>query len=146
MNPFALFTTLAGLIIGLGALTVIDFHGFLAQKSEYWTEATTRTHKVTKPLIWTGLFLFMIGAGFLFKNDYSGIPTWMGLILIPLVLNGCFLSFAVSPHLLKKEKEGRAKEILSPAWQRAIFASFILSLVGWWALVVLLTLALAKGN
>jgi hypothetical protein len=46
---FGLFIHLAGFVIGLGAVTVIDLHGFLGRKSPYWTEATTRTHKVTKP-------------------------------------------------------------------------------------------------
>ncbi len=52
-----LFLHLAGFVIGLGAVTVIDLHGFLGRRSAYWTEATTRTHKVTKPLIWAGLIL-----------------------------------------------------------------------------------------
>ena len=43
---FGLFIHLAGFVIGLGAVTVIDLHGFLGRKSPYWTEATTRTHKV----------------------------------------------------------------------------------------------------
>jgi len=52
-----LFLFIAGFIIGLGAVTVIDLHGFLGRKSSYWTEATIRTHKVTKPLIWIGILL-----------------------------------------------------------------------------------------
>ncbi len=51
----------AGLIVGLGAVTVIDLHGFLGRKSPYWAEATTRAHHVTKPLIWLGTLLY--GAG-----------------------------------------------------------------------------------
>ena len=48
-----LFLFLAGFVIGLGAVTVIDLHGFLGGKSAYWTEATTRTHKVANPdLAW----------------------------------------------------------------------------------------------
>lgn len=39
-----------GFIIGLGSVTVIDIHGFLGRTSPYWTEATIRTHKITKPL------------------------------------------------------------------------------------------------
>ena len=59
MSPYffdilGLFIFMSGFVIGLGAVTVIDIHGFLGRKSSYWTEATTRTHKVTKPLIWGG--------------------------------------------------------------------------------------------
>jgi len=63
-----LFLFIAGFIIGLGAVTVIEFHGWLARKSEYWTEATTRTHKITKPLIWLGLFMAIIGGAIFYSN------------------------------------------------------------------------------
>ena len=49
LDFIGLFIFIAGFIIGLGAVTVIDIHGFLGRKSAYWTEATIRTHKVTKP-------------------------------------------------------------------------------------------------
>ena len=62
MEFVGLYIHLAGFIIGLGAVTVIDLHGFLGRKSPYWTEATTRTHKVTKPLIWLGMTLAIMGA------------------------------------------------------------------------------------
>jgi hypothetical protein len=52
LDVIGLFTSIMGYIVGLGAVTVIDLHGFLGRKSAYWTEATTRTHKITKPLIW----------------------------------------------------------------------------------------------
>lgn len=70
-----LFVLIAGFIIGLGAVTVIDIHGFLGRKSAYWTEATTRTHKVTKPLIWIGIFLTIAGGMLLYRHEsFSGIP------------------------------------------------------------------------
>ncbi len=140
-DALGLFTLLAGFIIGLGAVTVIDLHGFLGRTSAYWTEATTRTHKVTKPLIWLGFALVFIGGAVFYRSTPLGGATaalpWLGLILI---LNGCFLSFRVSPFLLTREKEGRQRELLPARWQRAIIFSFIISFIGWWgglALVVL---------
>jgi hypothetical protein len=59
----------------LGAVTVIDLHGFLGRKSSYWTEATTRTHKVTKPLIWAGLFLQCLGQSCFMANG-TGHRFW----------------------------------------------------------------------
>ena len=64
----SLFFILAGFIIGIGAVTVIDIHGLLGRKSAYWTEATIRTHKVTKPLIWLGTLLAWVGGVFFYKN------------------------------------------------------------------------------
>jgi len=133
-----LFLLIAGFVIGLGAVTVIDIHGFLGKKSSYWTEATTRTHKVTKPLIWVGIFLAILGGILYFRNEpFSGLPMYLSLIAIVLVLNGLFLSFSVSPYLLKKEKEGRASEILPESWQKKIIVSLIFSDLGWWGSLVL---------
>lgn len=123
----------SGFILGLGAVTVIDLHGFLARKSPYWTEATTRTHKVTKPLIWAGIALVLIG-GFLSYRSYGLSPLILTQLFfaLALILNGIFLSFKVSPYLLKKEKEGRSSELLSTSWQMKITLSFIVSFLGWW--------------
>ena len=138
LDFIGLFILLAGFVIGLGAVTVIDIHGFLGRKSSYWTEATTRTHKVTKPLIWVGIFLAIIGGIIFFRNEpFSGVPMYLALISIVLLLNGLFLSFRVSPYLLQKEKEGRASELLPESWQRKIIVGLILSDIGWWGSLAL---------
>ena len=134
-----LFIFITGFIIGLGAVTVIDMHGFLGRNSPYWTEATIRTHKVTKPLIWIGIFLTTVG-GFVFysQNPITWIPMVHLLILPILVVNGMFLSFYVSPRLLKMEVEGRSRETLPQRLQMHISVSFVISFVGWWGSVLLL--------
>lgn len=139
IDVFGLFLFMAGFIIGLGAVTVIDLHGFLGRKSPYWTEATTRTHKVTKPLIWIGLLLAIIGGLITYrKSGLSGVASLQLFIAIFLIFNGLFLSFRVSPFLLKREKEGRADELLPSSWQIKITISFIISFLGWWSGLFLL--------
>jgi len=139
LDVIGLFIMLAGFVIGLGAVTVIDLHGFLGRKSTYWTEATTRTHKVTKPLIWIGIFLVIVGGSIFYRNqEFSGIPFYQTLITVVLILNGVFLTFSVSPFLLQREKEGRAGELLPPSWQNKITISFIISFLGWWGSLFLL--------
>jgi hypothetical protein len=142
INPidfFGLFLLLAGFVIGLGAVTVIDIHGFLGMKSEYWTEATTRTHKVTKPMIWTGICLAIFGGLLFYRNEtLSGIPLMHACIASILLLNGCFLSCSVSPYLIKREKEGKSHKILPPSWQKRIAISLIISDIGWWSALMLL--------
>ena len=145
LDLLGLFVMLAGFVIGLGAVTVIDLHGFLGRKSSYWTLATTRTHKVTKPLIWIGMFLAVIG-GFIFYRDY-GIDriTLIHLMSIPvMIINGIFLSFSVSPYLLQKEKQGKVEELLPQSWQVKITFSFIISFVLWWGNLFLLVSYLVK--
>jgi len=128
-----LYIHFAGFVIGLGAVTVIDLHGFLGRNSPYWTEATTRTHKVTKPLIWLGLLLAIMGAViFYYNHGWSPALIAQAIIAGVLVINGIFLSFKVSPFLIQREKEGRATELLPNVWQRKITIAFLFSFVGWW--------------
>lgn len=132
---------IAGFIIGLGAVTVIDIHGFLGRKSAYWTEATTRTHKVTKPLIWIGIFLAIVGGIILYRDaPFSGIPLYHTIIAGILILNGLFLSLYVSPYLLRREREGRQAELLPDSLQKKIMVSLVLSDIGWWGGLALLVL------
>lgn len=145
LDTIGLFIFIAGLIVGLGAVTVIDLHGFLGRKSPYWTEATTRTHKVTKPLIWLGTFLAIIGGAITYRfESFTGIPKIHAIIAAVLILNGLFLSFVVSPFLLKREKEGRQKELLPRSMQLKITLSFIVSFIGWWGSVFLFAIYLSQ--
>jgi hypothetical protein len=139
LDFIGLFIFIAGFIIGLGAVTVIDIHGFLGRKSSYWTEATTRTHKVTKPMIWVGIMLAIVGGAIFYRNEsFSGIPLYHAVIAMVLILNGLFLSFYVSPFLLKREQEGKQAELLPASLQNKIIVSLILSDIGWWGGLFLL--------
>lgn len=130
-----LFLIITGFIIGLGAVTVIDIHGFFARKSNYWTLATTRTHKITKPMIWVGIAFVFIGGLFLYEKVYLIIHS---ALVALLVLNGLFLTFIISPFLLKREREGIESEILPSKIQNKISISFVFSILGWWFSVFLL--------
>ena len=139
LDIIGIYLFIAGFIVGLGAVIVIDIHGFLGRKSAYWTEATTRTHKVTKPLIWIGLLLALLGGLITYRNSsFSGIPLLQAIIAVVLVLNGLFLSFYVSPYLLHREREDRAHELLPDSLQMKIALSFIVSFFGWWSELFLL--------
>lgn len=143
LDFIGLFLLLAGFVIGLGAVTVIDIHGFLGRKSSYWTEATTRTHKVTKPMIWAGIILAIVGGLIFYRHSgFSGIPRIHAFVAVALVVNGYFLSFKVSPFLLAREKVGKQAELLPASWQRKIIVSLIVSDIGWWGSLGLLVLFL----
>ncbi len=133
IDCIGLFVLLAGCIIGLGAVTVIDIHGFLGQRSAYWTEATIRTHKVTKPLIWVGILLAIVGGSIFYRHvPFVGIPFYHAIIALCLVINGLFLSLYVSPYLIKRERAGQAQELLPKSLQYKIMVSLIVSDIGWW--------------
>ena len=138
LQALALFIWIAGFIIGLGAVVVIDIHGFLGRKSRYWTVATTRTHKITKPLIWVGTILVAVGG--IWYYSIVGV-TWItivhAIILGILLLNGAYLSFVVSPYLLKQERSTEGVKILPPSWQRRITLGLLIGDTGWWIAVAL---------
>lgn len=125
---------IVGFIIGLGAVTVIDIHGFLGRKSTYWTLATTRTHKITKPLIWIGMIIFTIGFSLVYTGNLLVIQS---LVAVGMFANGSFLTFWVSPFLIDREKKEKSDELLPASWQRKITASFIVSFISWWGSVAL---------
>jgi hypothetical protein len=133
----AVFITISGYVVGLGAVTVIDLHGFLAQKSPYWTKATISAHKVTKPLIWLGTTLAVSGSLFTHFLNSTLLTLIHTTLFIPLVLNGLFLSFIISPYLIRKEREGKSEEILNSKIQLKIKISFIVSITCWWLSLVL---------
>lgn len=138
IEAFGLFMLLAGYVIGLGAVTVIDIHGLLGRHSPYWTEATTRTHKVTKPLIWIGIILAVVGGFVFYQNDDSSmIPLLQLALAVLLVINGSFLSFSVSPYMLAREKAGASAELLPKIWQFKIACSLLVSDFGWWGSLAL---------
>lgn len=142
----AILLAIAGYVIGLGAVTVIDLHGFLGRKSAYWTEATTRTHKVTKPMIWVGTALALGAGAYLYNSlGQQNALLFHVITFVILIANGVFLSFFVSPFLLKREKEGRSADLLPKSWQTKITLSFIVSFLGWWSTLALIAWTLSQN-
>ncbi|MFA5856303.1 MAG: hypothetical protein WC867_03030 [Candidatus Pacearchaeota archaeon] len=137
MFNLALFFHIAGLIIGLGAVTVIDFLGFTSRKSKELTQVTIHAHHVTKPLIWIGTILIFISWLFLYNG--SLISNIKSFLLIIMVLNGIFLSFYISPRLNKLIGK---KELLPMPLQIKITISMIISFLCWWTFVILTVLSL----
>ena len=147
ISTLGLFLLLAGFVVGLGAVTVIDLHGFLGRKSSYWTEATTRTHKVTKPLIWLGLMLIIVGGSIHYRNWGLVFPVNVHLLTLPIALGvGYFLSFKVSPFLIERERQGKSAELLPTSWQTKITIAFILSFMCWWGNLLLVVWGLTQGT
>ena len=125
------FFHFAGIIVGLGAVTVIDNMGFISRKSKEWTQTTIKAHHVTKPLIWAGTILVLITWPFLYNNNTLSVVK--SVILIALILNGMFLSFYISPRLDKLA----GKNVLLPnELQNKIAISMIISFIGWWSFVL----------
>jgi len=130
-----LFFHIAGIIIGLGAVTVIDFMGFISRKNKKWTQTTIQAHHITKPLIWIGTILVILSWIFIIlKEGFTNINSVKSIILVILILNGSFLSFYISPRLDKLAGENT---LLPKHLQNRIAISMIISFIGWWSFVIL---------
>ena len=135
---WALFIHLAGIIIALGSVTVIDSMGFISRKNKKWTQTTISAHHITKPLIWIGIALIIFSWFFiLISEGFTNINSVKSVILVILIVNGLFLSFYISSELDKL----KGKNILLPTrLQKKIALSMLVSFFSWW-IFVLLTIA-----
>lgn len=131
---FSLLSIVVGFVIGLGAVNVIDIIGFLGQKSNYWSKTAIAAHKVTKPLIWIGILLVVVGEVILYSTYGWYRPLLMQIIFsMSLIANGAYLSWFISPQLLEMEKKKTRKNFILPTnTQDEIFRSFMISVLGWW--------------
>jgi hypothetical protein len=126
------FFHLAGIIIALGAVTVIDTMGFISRKSKEWTKTTIKAHHVTKPLIWIGTILMAITWVFIYSGTY--LDNIKSLLIFILILNGILLSFNISPRL---DKLYNKNTLLPKKLQTHIAFSMIVSFIFWWGLVLI---------
>ena len=130
-----LFFHFVGIIIGLGAVTVIDTMGFFSKRDNKKTQDTISAHHTTKPLIWIGTIIVLITwIWILIQDGFGFIQNIKSFLLIIMILNGSFLSFYVSPRL---DKLIGKKVILPKTLQTKITISFIISFVSWWSFVIL---------
>lgn len=130
-----LFFHFAGIIIGLGATTVIDTLGFSSRKSKDRTQTTINAHHITKPLIWIGIILVLSTWVLINLGDYNfNLSIEKSLIIFLLLCNGIFLSFYVSPRLDTFIGE---KVLLPKNLQIKIAISLVVSFILWWSLVLI---------
>ncbi len=127
-----LFVHIIGLVIGLGAVTVIDSLGFFSRNSVKGTQTTIEAHHTTKPLIWLGTVLVLASWVFLYDGSSAAVAK-TGLLVI-LIANGSFMSFHISPRL---DKLSGKNKLLPSLLQKKIAASMMISFIGWWSFVAL---------
>ena len=134
LNHIFLFIHLASLILGFGAVLVIDTFGFLWIIKKVKLSFVKQVANVTQPLIWigwTGLVLTGIPLIFM-KGGVSGLATIKIFAVLMVGLNGIFL------HTIKKSMDALPDELPIPSIIkfRMTLASFI-SQAGWWTAIVI---------
>ena len=129
------FMHLAGIIIMVGSVAVIDVFGLVARNSRRWTRNTIEAHYITKPMIWVGAIITSLSWILLLGEiEFDGYALAKTVLLPLLLLNGAFLSFYISPILSKQRGE---EKLLPKSLQLKIAVSFVVSLLLNWSFVLL---------
>ncbi len=129
-----LFIHLVSIVIGFGAVMVIDTFGLLWIFKKVKLSFVNKVANVTQPLIWIGwTTLVLTGIPLIFlKESISGLSIVKIFFVLMLGLNGIFL------HTIKKSMDSIADDMPLPSLIkfRMALASFI-SQVGWWSALVI---------
>ena len=135
LHAFALFVHLASLIVGFGAVLMVEWYGLL-WSTEWRSVRDLRQVDVTlKPLIWAGLIGLLASGAFLEPNLEAPLTlVKLGAVLI-VSLNGVALT-QWTFYLARFPKQMRFAA-LPPRARFRFVASAIISQLAWWTAVVI---------
>ncbi len=134
VNHILLFVHLVSLVMGFGAVIVIDTFGLLWLLKKIKLSFVNQVADTTQPLIWigwTGLVLTGIPL-IVLKGGVSGLSTIKIFAVLMLGVNGVYL------HIIKKSMDNINDNSVMPnlAKFRITLASFV-SQAGWWTAIVI---------
>jgi hypothetical protein len=129
-----LFSHLVFLIIGFGAVVVIDTCGLLWLLNKIKLSFVGKVAKITQPLIWIGwVGLVLSGAPLLYiKDSINGITILKIFFVVLVGINGIYLHF-IKKTLDKINNNEKIPKILE---FRIGFATLI-SQIGWWGSIII---------
>lgn len=134
LNHVLLFIHLVSLVIGFGAVIVIDTFGLLWLLKKAKLSFVQQVANTTQPLIWIGWSLLVLtGIPLLImKGGVSGLSMIKIFAVLMLGVNGIYL------HIIKKSMDSINENSVMPALAkfRITLASFV-SQVGWWTAIVI---------
>lgn len=129
-----LFSHLIFLMIGFGAVIVIDTCGLLWLFKKIKLSFVGKVAKITQPLIWigwTGMVLSGIPLLYI-KGSISGLTTLKIFFVILLGINGIYLHF-IKKRLDKINNNEKIPKLLE---FRIGFATLV-SQIGWWSSIII---------
>ena len=125
---------LLSLIIGFGAVVLVDWHGLLWLTGRRQLAEVGRTAEAADPLIWTSIFGLLASAAVLKPNLASEL-TWVKIVAVLLIcLNGVSLSTlgrglsGLSPYTLQS---------LPASLRRRLVTATVASHLGWWTAIAI---------
>lgn len=128
----ALFVHIISLIIGFGAVIVIDSFGLLMLFKKVPLSMPKKVADITQPLIWIGWTgLVISGINLIVLKGYIDNLTTVKLFFVLLLgLNGVFL------HFIKKALDKYSQLSQMPdIWKFRIAMASLISQTGWWGAI-----------
>lgn len=128
------FIHLISLIIGFGAVVVVDTFGLLWVMKKIKLATVNQTANITQRLIWLGWLGLVISGTILVvrRGSVSNITTLKIFFVAMLGLNGIFL------HLIKKSFDKLANaEVIPAIYKFRIALTSVISQLGWWGAIVI---------
>jgi hypothetical protein len=129
-----LFIHLVSLIIGFGAVIVVDSFGLLWVLKKAKLHTVDKVATITQKLIWIGWGgLVLSGIGLISFKGYIDNLTWIKLFFVALLgLNGLYL------HIIKRGivsfLDGKP---ISDLFRFRIVLASVVSQVGWWGAIII---------
>jgi len=134
LNHILLFIHLVSLVMGFGAVMVIDTFGLLWLLKKVKLSFVQQVANTTQPLIWIGWSLLVITGIplIVMKGGVSGLSMIKIFAVLLLGVNGVYL------HIIKKSMDNINDNSVMPSLAkfRITLASFI-SQAGWWTAIVI---------
>lgn len=124
---------IVSLIVGMGAVVVIDTFGLLWIFKRIQLSDVMKVAAVTQRLIWAGwIGLVLSGIGLITLKGYIDNLTLIKLFFVALVgVNGIFM------HVLKKSLESIQSNRLPARYAFRIALTSIISQIGWWSAIAI---------
>lgn len=126
---------LLSLVVGFGAVVLVDWHGLLWIAGRRTLYESRRVAETAGPVIWLAI-VGLLASGTMLQPVFSNPLTWIkiGAVLL-IVLNGVAVN-TLSRELSGHPPERRLRD-LSSALQRRMFASAATSQAGWWIAIII---------
>lgn len=135
---FGLFLVLAGLVLGLGSVAVIDVLGVLSLRKPKYFDLTVTLSRITKWITWAGVLFIIAGSSLLYHESGStGVATFQNLFLLLIIINALVMTFKLSPDLYKLQAARKTGAIPRNIKVRTAI-HFTVSFISWWGFTFLL--------
>lgn len=131
LRTAALLVHLVALVIGFGAVLVLDCYALLWWRGRRSSTQLTRVASATQLPIWLGL-IGLVLSGALCQPNFASRLTWVKLGLVLLVMLNGLYAHAVGERLVRADAEA-----IPPGLLRHTGALVLVSQLGWCSAVII---------